>query len=107
MLALKYSINYRNITLTNESSELVGVYEKSGRITQLRFLGFIPLGSARWLGKRVKPVRLAVERYSSEGRDGLYNWVELSEGEYIQGCIFDNGVFAVIQGGKPRVVIKD
>lgn len=107
MLAIKYNINYRQIILTSESKELVEVYQKSGRVRSVRFLGFIALDSAKWFRKNeATPVRIRVTHLSAETSKGLYDWTELREGEFVQGCIIHGGVFAVIFNGKPRVVKK-
>lgn len=107
MLAIKYNINYRQIILTSESNELVDVYQKSGRVRSVRFLGFIALGSAKWFRKNeATPVRIRVTHLSAEASKSLYNWSELRDGEFVQGCIIHDGVFAVTLNGKPRVVKK-
>jgi hypothetical protein len=91
MPALCRRLNFRNIELHPDSpGQTVGVYMADGRTRQVRWLGFLPLDDAKQL-PRAKAVKLDVDRYSDTGVD----WVSLRPGEYVQGCLTAEGVYAV------------
>ena len=78
--------NYRNIELIDSTEgETVGVVRRDGSVQQIRWLGFINRKDAkRSPGQSVK---LAISRV-----DGA----DLAPGEYVQGCLTDAGVYAVV-----------
>lgn len=91
-------LNFRNIELHADSpGQSVGVYMANGKTRQVRWLGFVALEDAKQL-PRAKAVRLEVDRYSDTGVD----WVRLKPGEFVQGCLTAEGVYAVTT---PRVRI--
>jgi len=77
--------NYRNIRLDDHTEgETVGVLTRDGHTHQIRWLGFIKREDARRSTGR--PVKLVISRV---GR------VDLEQGQYVQGCLVEEGVYAV------------
>ena len=94
-------INYRNITHSYDfSGENIGIRLKDGTPKYYSYLGFIGINTAKFLGGR--PVKIISHGYKV-GFDEL-NTIEA--GSYIQGCLFEKGVFAVLDatGSKPRII---
>jgi len=60
---------------------------RSGEIRLVRWLGFITVFDARERQNDVRPVKLVVSRVDGE---------DLQPGEYVQGCLGDEGVWAVL-----------
>ena len=90
--------NYRNIRLDDHTEgETVGVLTRDGRTHQIRWLGFIKRENARRSTGR--PVKLVISRVGKE---------DLQSGQYVQGCLVEEGVYAVIDsvvvvvGGKKQ-----
>ena len=78
--------NYRNIRLDDDTEgETVGVLTRDGRTHQMRWLGFIKREDAR--RSRGRPVKLVISRVERE---------DLQPGQYVQGCLMEEGVYAVI-----------
>lgn len=78
--------NYKNIELTRDNpGETVGVLRRDGKIEQRRWLGLITRTDAR--ESNGKSVKLKISRV-----DGY----DLKEGEYVQGCLIERGVYAVV-----------
>ena len=78
--------NYRNIRLEDHTEgETVGVLARDGRSHQIRWLGFIKREDAR--RSRGRPVKLVISRV---GR------TDLQPGQYVQGCLVEEGVYAVV-----------
>ena len=78
--------NYRNIRLDDDTEgETVGVLTRDGRTHQMRWLGFIKREDAR--RSRGRPVKLVISRGERE---------DLQPGQYVQGCLMEEGVYAVI-----------
>jgi hypothetical protein len=78
--------NYRNIRLDDHTEgETVGVLTRDGRAHQIRWLGFIRREDAR--RSRGRPVKLVISRVERE---------DLKPGQYVQGCLMEEGVYAVI-----------
>jgi len=50
-----------------------------------------------------KPVKLKIAAYALE-QDMPANWVDLADGQMIQGCYVGHGVYGVTCGGVPRLV---
>ena len=91
MPALCRRLNFRNIELhADTTGETVGVYMANGKSRQVKWLGFVQLEKAKRLD-RAKAVKLDVARYSDTG----FDWIDLSPGEYVQGCLTSEGVYAV------------
>ena len=79
--------NYRNIRLSNDTiGETVGVVLKDKSLKQMRWAGFIRRETAK-SDHRSVPVLLSISRV-----DG----VDLSDGEYVQGCVIGNEVYVVL-----------
>ena len=77
--------NYRNIRLDDHTEgETVGVLTRDGRTHQVRWLGFIKREDARRSTGR--PVKLVISRVGRE---------DLQPGQYVQGCLVEEGVYAV------------
>ena len=77
--------NYRNIRLDDHTEgETVGVLTRDGRTHQICWLGFIKREDARRSTGR--PVKLGISRV---GR------ADLQPGQYVQGCLVEEGVYAV------------
>lgn len=77
--------NYRNIRLEQDTEdETVGVLSRDGKAHQVRWLGFITREEAIQSGG--KPVKLVISRVES---------VDLEPGQYVQGCLVANGVYAI------------
>jgi hypothetical protein len=78
--------NYRNIFLDDATEgETVGVLRRDGSVRQVRWLGFINRQDAR--RSRGRPVKLVISRVDCE---------DLAPGQYVQGCLTDAGVYAVV-----------
>lgn len=91
MHALLRSVNYRKITLQNSTSgEHVQVLLRNGDFVNRPWLGFIDALDAKQLAN-AKPVKLVADAVN----DGS-GWVELRQGEHVQGCLVDAGVYAVL-----------
>ena len=78
-------LNHRNIRLDNDTEhETVGVMDREGKAHQVRWLGFISRTDAKRAGR---PVKLQISRVES---------TDLQPGQFVQGCLVDRGVYAVI-----------
>ena len=87
MHTLIRKLNHKNITLdsdTADTGEQVGILT-TGKPYFARWLGFIGRQEARRLNG--KPVKLAIAQVDK---------VDLAEGEYVQGCLVSDGVYAVL-----------
>lgn len=75
---------------------------KAGTPRYLRWLGFIDVESAQRLS-HAHPVKLEIHAISHT--DGLFSdWHRLEQGEFVQGCLMRNGVYAVLLDGQARVI---
>ncbi len=72
----------------------VEVYLRNGRTRAVRWLGFIELNQARVM-PGAKSVRLKVDRYTN--REAPFDWETVHAGQYVQGCLIEEGVFAVVE----------
>lgn len=109
MLRLKFTYNGQEHDLHMETRSTVGIYKRDKSITYVRWLGFISLRAAKLFDKGAKPVKLAVDAYDFPRQERQWeSWVDIKPGEYVQGCYLPqfNGVFCVIDKGKPRVVMN-
>lgn len=66
------------------------VWLTGGAIRQVRWLGFLSLDQVR-ATPDARPVKIDVARYSDTGID----WIDLRPGEFVQGCLVAEGVYAV------------
>ena len=87
--------NYRNIELTRNEPETVGVLLCDGCLNYMPWAGVISRLDAKL--RRGQPVKLSVSRV-----DGY----DLKPGEYLIGCVIDGSVFAVIDT-QPAIVTID
>lgn len=101
MPALKRSLNHRHILLDDDTkNETVGVRRRDGSWQYIAWLGFISLEEAKAIGR---PVRLNITAVSYDPI--LCGWSRLHEGESVQGCLVEGGVYGVLVAGKPRIVV--
>lgn len=99
MPALCRRLNARNIELyPHTRGETVAVKLTSGEVRHVRWIGFIDLEVARAI-KQAIPVKLDVTRYSNKPGAWASDWVDLKPGEYVQGCLTVEGVYAVLATG--------
>ena len=103
MPSLLRRFNYKNIVFDEDASrQSIGVLKRDGSIQYVRWLGFISLEGAKTI-PHSKAVKLEVFAVSEQNTLD-YNWDNLGDGEYIQGCLTTSGVFGVLLEGKPRIV---
>lgn len=76
----------------------VGVKLVSGEVRYVRWIGFIDIEVAKAI-KNAKPVKLEVARYSNNAGGWASDWVNLKPGQYVQGCLTVEGVYAVVATG--------
>lgn len=100
MPTLCWRFNYRNIELyaDGDSKASVPVMRRDGDYKCEPWLGFITEDEARRLHQlhRAKPVLLKIYRYS----DGVYPltaWQDVPKDHFVQGCLVNKGVYAVVQ----------
>ena len=98
--------NYRQVRLDEfTKGEVVGVMLRNGNLRYLRWLGFIGRNAAQALGAQQKARPVLLDLYSYQpGDDPVAPRVVVGASSYIQGCQIDAGVYAVLDGGSPRVV---
>ena len=72
---------------------------RDGAVKYARWPGFIPLDEAK-KKPGLRPVRLETQRYSSGDR---FEWTDVKPGEYVQGCLTEEGVYAVVTSSIPIV----
>ena len=98
MPALSRRFNARNVELyPHTRGEDVGVKLSSGEVKYVRWIGFIDIEIAKAI-KSATPVKLKVSRYSNAAGWGS-GWVDLKPGEYVQGCLTVEGVYAIVTTG--------
>lgn len=107
MPILRYRHNALNVTLTQSEPARLGVlvYKRDGQCTYMPWRGFID----RTLAQRIpgaKPVKINVAEYKVGDEWEKDDWVKLSDRQAIQGCYINGVVFAVLDGGIPRLVLK-
>lgn len=96
MPTLCWRFNYRNIELyADGKSEHVPVMLRDGDYKCERWLGFIDETDARQL-PAARPVLLKIFRYSN-GAYLLSPWIDVPKGEFVQGCLVEDGVYAITQ----------
>ena len=86
--------------------ERVAVYTRTNDLKYVTWLGLIERSHAIELGEKCKSVRLAISSYAFETEEFGREWVEIDNGQSLQGCYVHSleGVFAVIDEGQPRIV---
>lgn len=103
MPMLLRKLNYRNIVLSNEcSGEAVGILRRDGEFFYVTWLGFIERDEALKFSE-ARPVKLKIAAYALQP-DPPAKWVNLAEGEMIQGCFVGHGAYGVVSEGVPRIV---
>ena len=95
MPALVRRFNYRNIKLYPDTKgETIGVLLSNGDCRYYPWLGFIDREDALRLADQARPVKLAVWKYSNDSSKAD-SWRNVPEGQCIQGCLTQQGVYAV------------
>ncbi|MEM6483883.1 MAG: hypothetical protein AAF662_02695 [Pseudomonadota bacterium] len=94
MPAIVWRLNYRNVELYPDTQgQSVGVRRRDNSVVYVRWLGFVSVDDAKSMSGS-RPVKLEASRVSHES--GLAtNWIDLEPGEFVQGCLTDQGVYAV------------
>lgn len=94
MPAIVWKLNHRNVELYPDTrGQSIGVRRRDNTVGYVRWLGFVTVDEARNLSGS-RPVKLQASRVSHES--GLAsNWIDLAPGEFVQGCLTDQGVYAV------------
>lgn len=82
--------------------DVVPVRLKSGDFRRVKWLGYIDLCDTRNISD-AKPVKLLVKAYSVSVSP-FPKWINLKDGQCIQGCLTVNGVYCVVEGGSPKVI---
>mgnify|MGYP000241716126 CR=1 FL=1 len=96
-------LNYRNIPLEQDTrKEVVGVQLRAGGVKCVPWRGFMDLEHVRTLQQAI-PVKLVISAYVPGDEIGCAR-IELTPGQYGQGCLFDGVVYGVLVDGKPRIV---
>ncbi len=72
----------------------IPVFLRCGKTVNVRWLGFIDVNHARCI-PNARPVRLLVDMFTD--LDSPLEWRTLSPGEFVQGCLVADGVFAVVE----------
>lgn len=84
----------------------VGVYQRSGEIRYVDWLGVIERAHALNLGSKCVSVKLRMDSFAYGVETFGLEWTEIGNGKFLQGCYVPSleGVFAVIEEGAPKVV---
>lgn len=86
----------------DETGGWVPIQKRTGRDVYKSWLGTID----KDLAKRIpgaRPVKIRAQAYSS-GKHSHRIWFNLKDNEAVQGCLFNGGVFAVLEKGEFRIV---
>ncbi|MEM1155331.1 MAG: hypothetical protein AAGI44_14430 [Pseudomonadota bacterium] len=103
MPQLLRQLNYRNIVLGDETNgQSVGVVLRSAETRYVPWCGFIPLSLARRRPRAV-PVKLVIKAVS-DVEAPMQSWIYLEHGQYIQGCLVEEGAYGVLVNGHPRII---
>lgn len=107
MPLLRFRHNAATLTLGDHEPARFGVlvYKKDGRCTYMPWRGFIDKDLARRI-PGAKPVKIKVLDYKVGGEMDHDAWIPLSDVQAVQGCYINGVVFAVLDGGIPRLVLK-
>ena len=98
---LRYRFNYKVIEVHTGSNESLPVLLKNKERSFHKFLGFIDIEEAR-ASKQAKPVKMvSIEAYLNEP---CGNAEFFPIGSLIQGCILNNGLYCVVEDGKPKII---
>ena len=94
---------YKNILFNEDAShQMIDVRMRNGAVQYKRWLGFISLEGAKTI-PHAKAVKLEVFAVSEKG-DLSYDWQNLKDGEYVQGCLTSSGVSGILSNGRPRII---
>ncbi len=107
MTALRARFNYAFREYRHTRGDSIGVFLKNGETIYKRWLGFIDVEEARRMNRMgiAVPVRLSVEQYSNEALN--FRWEDLRTGQFIQGCLVDEGVYGVTESSVRIVAVSD
>ena len=103
MPLIRTALNYRHYIVGPGPGNTIAVFTKDGHYKHIHFQGFIPLECARTLSGAI-PVKLDARAYTLDDDRFGGTWVDVPKSQVIQGCWFDNRVWAVLVDGVPRVV---
>ena len=94
-LVLCWRLNKRLIVLEDEThGQTIGLVRRDGSTGFVKWLGFADLEYAKSL-KGARPVKLVVARIGV--KDGFNTlWTDLNPEQFVQGCLVDTGVFAIV-----------
>lgn len=95
---LQRRLNYKFITLSQDTAEVIGVYRKDGSVSYQYWGGFIDIEEAKRLGAR--PVKLEVECVGYSESSINIDWQKLGHKQYVAGCVVEGKVRAVIENEK-------
>ena len=91
-LVLARYLNKRLIELhASTRGETIGVLRRDGTYEFRQWLGFVERDKAVYLGR---PVKLQVSRVGFIG-DTQVSWREVPKGRHVQGCLTQQGAYAV------------
>ena len=97
-IILVRKLNHRNIELhQNTKGECVGVRTRDGEYIYYPWLGFITADKAKGT-QNARPVKLKVQRIGTAGvlNNRATQWQEVPDDKHIQGCLTQQGVYAVV-----------
>ena len=101
MPQIRTAINQRQYVVPG-GGVTIAVFTRNGDYRHMRFKGFVDCELAPHLPDAI-PVKLYAKAYTLSA-DTFGKWVELSENEALQGCLFQGNVWAVLLDGVPRIV---
>lgn len=106
MLNFRWLHNNTYQKIRTDSFTRVGVYERSGDIKYVDWLGVIERIHAINLGRKCVSVKLMMDSYAFGTEMIGLQWTEIGSGQYLQGCYIPSleGVFAVVEEGQPKVI---
>jgi len=81
------------------------VIRRDGTVERVSFLGMLSVEHARELHnqRRARAVKLDIFLYSTE-LGMIPRWQPMPDDMALQGCLMQHGVYAVIEGGTPKLV---
>lgn len=101
MIEFRGKLNYRNIVYgEHPGNDHAPVMNRQGECLWRPWLGLISDNAAR-AKPQAHPVRLAfiAYRYTCD-----YEWIELTTGQQVQGCLVAEGVYGVVERCRPRLL---
>ncbi|WP_143269350.1 hypothetical protein [Mangrovitalea sediminis] len=107
MPLLRFRHNASTTELSDDAPARFGVlvYHKNGKCKYMPWAGFIDLKTARKLPKAT-PVKINVMDYKIGGITDRDDWIKVGDLQAVQGCYINGVVFAVVDGGIPRLVLR-